>query len=66
LFYLRDRSGKSARISERLKSRESDSEFEPIPEVELPAEAKADDSAAPTEDKAEAKADDSAAPADKA
>ena len=55
LFYLRDRSGKSARISERLKSRESDSEFEPIPEVELP-----------TEDKAEAKADDSAAPADKA
>jgi len=34
LFYLRDRSGKSARIRERLKSRESDSEFELIPEVE--------------------------------
>ncbi|MGE4596474.1 MAG: 50S ribosomal protein L19 [Methylophilaceae bacterium] len=35
LFYLRDRSGKAARIRERLKSRESDSEFELIPEVEV-------------------------------
>ena len=37
LFYLRDLSGKSARIKERLKIRTSDSEFEVIPEVELPA-----------------------------
>jgi large subunit ribosomal protein L19 len=34
---LRDLSGKSARIKERLKIRTSDSEFEVIPEVELPA-----------------------------
>ena len=33
LFYLRDLSGKSARIKERLKVRPSDSEFEKIPEV---------------------------------
>ena len=33
LFYLRDLSGKSARIKERLKVRPSDSEFEEIPEV---------------------------------
>ena len=56
LFYLRDRSGKSARISERLKARESDNEFEAIPQVDFPQEdkveneAKADDSA-PSEDK---------------
>ena len=37
LYYLRDLSGKSARIKERLKIRTSDSEFEVIPEVELPA-----------------------------
>ena len=57
LFYLRERSGKSARIKERLKARESDSQFEAIPEVELaaapvqdaaPAEAPAQD-AAPAE-----------------
>jgi large subunit ribosomal protein L19 len=67
LFYLRDRSGKSARISERLKARESDNEFEAIPQVDFPQEdkveneAKADDSA-PLEGKVEneAKADDSA------
>ena len=51
LFYLRDRSGKSARISERLKARDSDNEFEAIPQLDLPqedkveTEAKADDSA---------------------
>jgi len=33
LFYLRDLSGKSARIKERLKVRPSDTEFEEIPEV---------------------------------
>ena len=33
LFYLRDRSGKSARIKERLKVRDSDSEFEEIPDM---------------------------------
>src|SRR5210317_2470534 len=39
LFYLRERSGKSARIKERLKVRLSDSEFEDIPVVEAaPAE----------------------------
>ena len=36
LFYLRDLSGKSARIKERLKIRPSDNEFETIPEVESP------------------------------
>jgi large subunit ribosomal protein L19 len=33
LFYLRERSGKSARIKERLKVRDSDSEFEAIPDM---------------------------------
>ena len=33
LFYLRERSGKSARIKERLKVRDSDSEFEEIPDM---------------------------------
>ena len=33
LYYLRDLSGKSARIKERLKVRPSDTEFEEIPEV---------------------------------
>ena len=63
LFYLRERSGKSARISERLKSRDSDNEFEAIPEVDLPdqePETKADEST-PAENKAEpeTKADES-------
>jgi large subunit ribosomal protein L19 len=47
LFYLRERSGKSARIKERLKARETDSQFEAIPELEL-AEVSAQD-AAPAE-----------------
>ena len=34
LFYLRERSGKSARIKERLIMRDSDSQFEDIPVVE--------------------------------
>ncbi|EDZ64555.1 50S ribosomal protein L19 [beta proteobacterium KB13] len=58
LFYLRERSGKSARIKERLKARESDSQFEAIPEVEL-AEAPAQDAApaeAPAQDAAPAEA----------
>jgi len=60
LFYLRNLSGKSARISERLKTRDSDSEFEAIPEVDLPEleaepEAKAEENA-PTESKAEPEA----------
>ena len=33
LFYLRERSGKSARIKERLKARNTDSEFEEIPDM---------------------------------
>ena len=33
LFYLRERSGKSARIKERLKTRDSDNEFEEIPDM---------------------------------
>ena len=33
LFYLRERSGKSARIKERLKVRDTDSEFEDIPDM---------------------------------
>ena len=37
LFYLRDLSGKSARIKERLKVRPSDSEFEIIPDGAAPA-----------------------------
>jgi large subunit ribosomal protein L19 len=47
LFYLRDLSGKSARIKERLKVRPSDSEFETIPEGVAPApvEAPAEDMA---------------------
>jgi len=48
LFYLRDLSGKSARIKERLKVRLSDSEFEDIPEGTAPTEAPAAE-AAPTE-----------------
>ena len=58
LFYLRERSGKSARIKERLKARESDLQFEAIPEVEL-AEAPAQDAApaeAPAQDAAPAEA----------
>jgi large subunit ribosomal protein L19 len=73
LFYLRDRSGKSARISERLKARESDNEFEAIPEVDLPQEDKVEteakvDESAPLEDKVEteAKVDESAPSEDKA
>ncbi len=52
LFYLRERSGKSARIKERLKMRDSDSQFEDIPVVEAapaeqtPAEAPAEAPAA--------------------
>jgi len=45
LFYLRERSGKSARIKERLKVRDSDNEFEEIPDMlieEAPAEAPAE------------------------
>jgi len=48
LFYLRDLSGKSARIKERLKVRLSDREFEDIPEGAAPTEAPAAE-AAPTE-----------------
>jgi large subunit ribosomal protein L19 len=39
LFYLRDLAGKSARIKERLKARDSDSEFEDIPEGAIVEEA---------------------------
>ena len=47
LFYLRDLSGKSARIKERLKIRTSDSEFEVIPEVESPVAEAPNTEAAP-------------------
>ena len=53
LFYLRDRSGKSARIKERLKVRDSDSEFEEIPDM-LVEEAPAAEEAAPAAAAAEA------------
>jgi large subunit ribosomal protein L19 len=50
LFYLRERSGKSARIKERLKMRDSDSQFEDIPVVEAaPAEEAPAAEAAPAE-----------------
>jgi large subunit ribosomal protein L19 len=50
LFYLRERSGKSARIKERLKMRDSDSQFEDIPVVEAaPAEQAPAAEAAPAE-----------------
>ena len=51
LFYLRDRSGKAARIRERLKSRASDSQFEEIPVVDLPVDAAPVQDAAPADDK---------------
>ena len=54
LFYLRKRSGKSARIKERLKIRDSDSEFEEIPDMlveEVPAAEEAE--AAPAAEEAE-------------
>ena len=47
LFYLRDLSGKSARIKERLKIRTSDTEFEVIPEVEAPKAEAAPEAEAP-------------------
>ena len=49
LFYLRERSGKSARIKERLKVRDSDSKFEDIPDMlsELSPEVAAPEVAAP-------------------
>ena len=53
LFYLRERSGKSARIKERLKMRESDTQFEHIPEGAAPAADAAPD-AAPAADAAPA------------
>ena len=50
LFYLRDLAGKSARIKERLKARDSDSEFEDIPEGAIVEELAAAE-AAPAEEK---------------
>jgi len=55
LFYLRERSGKSARIKERLKIRDSDSEFEEIPDM-LVEEVPAAEAAAPAEEKPAAEA----------
>ncbi len=68
LFYLRDLSGKSARIKERLKARLSDNEFEEIPEGYVPSEDAAPAEEAPAQDAApaeEAPAQD-AAPAEEA
>jgi len=61
LFYLRERSGKSARIKERLKIRDSDSEFEEIPDM-LVEEAPAAEAEAPAAE-AEAPAAEAEAPA---
>jgi len=61
LFYLRERSGKSARIKERLKIRDSDSEFEEIPDM-LVEEAPAAEAAAPEAKEAAAPAAEAAAP----
>ena len=63
LFYLRERSGKSARIKERLKVRDSDSKFEDIPDMlseEVAPEVSAPEVSAPA---AEAPAPAEAAPA---
>jgi len=79
LFYLRERSGKSARIKERLKVRETDSQFEEIPDMlaeeaeaaapEAPEaaapEAAAPEAAAPEAAAPEAAAPEAAAPGDK-
>jgi large subunit ribosomal protein L19 len=67
LFYLRERSGKSARIKERLKVRDTDSEFEDIPDMlieEAPAAETAEtaETAAPAAETA-APAAETAAPA---
>ena len=57
LFYLRERSGKSARIKERLKTRNSDNEFEEIPDMLIEedpaAEAKEEAPADPEEKSAD-------------
>ena len=67
LFYLRERSGKSARIKERLKVRDSDNEFEEIPDmlVEETPEEKPAAEAAP-EEKPAAEAAPEEKPADSA
>ena len=66
LFYLRERSGKSARIKERLKVRETDSQFEEIPDMLAEeAEAAAPEAAAPEAAAPEAAAPEAAAPGDK-
>jgi len=63
LFYLRERSGKSARIKERLKVRETDSQFEEIPDMLAEeAEAAAPEAAAPEAAAPEAAAPEAAAP----
>jgi len=61
LFYLRERSGKSARIKERLKVRETDSQFEEIPDM-LVEEAAAPEAAAPEAAAPEAAAPEASAP----
>ena len=65
LFYLRERSGKSARIKERLKIRDSDSEFEEIPDMLVEEVSTAEETAeAPAAEAAEkAPAAEAAAPA---
>jgi len=66
LFYLRERSGKSARIKERLKIRDSDSEFEEIPDMLVEEVPTAEETAeAPAAEAAEkAPAAEAAAPAE--
>jgi large subunit ribosomal protein L19 len=67
LFYLRERSGKSARIKERLKMRDSDSQFEDIPVVEAaPAEQAPAAEAAPAEQAPAEQAPAEQAPAEQA
>ncbi len=66
LFYLRERSGKSARIKERLKMRDSDSQFEDIPVVEAAEVASAPVAEAAPEAAPAAEAAAEAAPAEQA
>ena len=63
LFYLRERSGKSARIKERLKMRDSDSQFEDIPVVEAAPAEQAPAAEAPAEQAPAAEAPAAEAPA---
>jgi large subunit ribosomal protein L19 len=63
LFYLRDLAGKSARIKERLKVRDSDNKFEDIPEGAIVEETPAAAEEAPAAEAAPAEEKPAEAPA---